>query len=117
MKNQSIAAPRTQASGTLIRTVYDELWLVREPARVAGQQRFMKSSMPFMGMGVPVMRKTARAVFDRYPPHQPIWATGGPRFSHCDARRGTANSAMQRWARGSPPILVQAEHEIRAGTR
>ena len=28
----------------------------------------MKSSMPFMGVRVPVMRKTARAVFDRYPP-------------------------------------------------
>ena len=68
MKNQSIAAPGTQASRTLIRAVYDALWLVREPGRAAGQQRYMKSGMPFMGVRVPVMRKTARAVFDRYPP-------------------------------------------------
>ena len=68
MKNQSIAAPGTQASRTLIRAVYDELWQVREPDRAVGQQRYMKSSMPFMGVRVPVMRKTARAVFDRYPP-------------------------------------------------
>ena len=58
----------TQASRTLIRAVHDELWLVREPARAAGQQRYMKSSMPFMGVRVPLMRETARAVFDRYPP-------------------------------------------------
>jgi len=52
----------------LIRAIHDELWLVREPERAAGQQRYMKSSMPFMGVRVPLMRKTARAVFDRYPP-------------------------------------------------
>ena len=64
----SITTPRTQASRTLIRAVYDELWLVREPARAASQQRYIKSTMPFMGVPVPVMRKTVRAVFDRYPP-------------------------------------------------
>ena len=65
---QSIAAPGTQASCTFIRAVYDELWPVREPGRAAGQQRYMKSSMPYMGVRVPVMRKTARSVFDCYPP-------------------------------------------------
>ena len=68
MKNQPIAAPETGASRTLIRAVHDALWRVREPERAAGQQRYMKSSMPFMGVRVPAMRKTARAVFDRYPP-------------------------------------------------
>ena len=58
-----------QASRTLIRAVCDELWLAREPGRAAGQQRYMKSSMPFMGVRVPVMRKTARAVFDCHPPN------------------------------------------------
>ena len=66
--NLSITAPRKRASCTLIRAVHDELWLVREPERAAGQQRYMKSSMPFMGVRVPVMQKTARAVFDRHPP-------------------------------------------------
>ena len=55
MKNQSIAGPGTQASFTLIRTVHDEIWLVREPWRAADQQRYMKSIMPFMGVRVPVM--------------------------------------------------------------
>ena len=31
----------------LIRAVHDERWLVREPGRAAGQQRYMNSSMPF----------------------------------------------------------------------
>ena len=81
MKNQSIAAPGTQASCTLIRAVHDELRLVREPGRAAGQHRYMKSSMPFMGVRVPVMRKTAQAVFDRYRsagrPSHPIGSTSG----------------------------------------
>ncbi len=68
MKNRSIADPGTEVSRALIRAVRDELWLVREPGRAAGQQRYMKSSMPFMGVRVPVMRKTARAVFDQHPP-------------------------------------------------
>ena len=66
--NLSITEPRTQVSCTLSRAVRDALWSVREPGRAAGQQRYMKSSMLFMGVRVPVMRKTARAVFDRYPP-------------------------------------------------
>ena len=66
--NLPTAAPNTPASRTLMRAVRDALWSVREPGRAAGQQRYMKSSMPFMGVRVPVMRKTARAVFDRYPP-------------------------------------------------
>ena len=52
----------------MIGAVRDALWSVREPERAAGQQQYMKSSMPFMGVRVPVMRKTARAVFDRDPP-------------------------------------------------
>ena len=68
MVSLSITTPRTRASRGLVRAVRDALWSVREPERAAGQQRYMKSSMPFMGVRVPVMRKTARAVFDRYPP-------------------------------------------------
>ena len=53
VKNQSIAGPGIQASFTLIRTVHDELWLV-------DQQRYIKSSMPFMGVRVPVMWSVIR---------------------------------------------------------
>jgi len=63
-----MAEPGTGASRALIGAIRDELWRVREPGRAAGQQRYMKSSMPFMGVRVPAMRKTARAVFDRDPP-------------------------------------------------
>lgn len=55
-------------SRTLIEDARDALWSVREPEKSAGQQRYMKSAMPFMGVRIPVMRKTARAVFDRDPP-------------------------------------------------
>ena len=56
------------ASRKLLAAVHDALRAVREPERAAGQQRYMKSAMPFLGVRVPVMRRTARAVFGRHPP-------------------------------------------------
>ena len=56
------------ASRKLLAAVHDALRAVREPDRAAGQQRYMKSAMPFLGVRVPVMRRTARAVFGRRPP-------------------------------------------------
>ena len=51
-----------------MRAVRDSLWAAREPERAAGQQRYMKSSMPFMGVRVPVMRRTTRAACTRHLP-------------------------------------------------
>ncbi len=69
MKDRSTDTRKTPASRTLITAVRDALWSVREPERAVGQQRYMKSAMPFMGVRVPVMRKVARTVFDRDPPN------------------------------------------------
>ncbi len=65
------ADPRAGSAGAsreLLAAVRDALRAVREPGRAAGQQRYMKSAMPFLGVRVPVMRRAARAVFDRHPP-------------------------------------------------
>ena len=55
-------------SRELLAAVHDALRAVREPDRAAGQQRYMKSAMPFLGVRTPAMRRAARAVFDRLPP-------------------------------------------------
>lgn len=55
-------------SRELLAAVHDALRAVREPDRAAGQQRYMKSAMPFLGVRTPVMRRAARAIFDRLPP-------------------------------------------------
>ena len=64
--------PAPRAAGRpcrrLMRAVRDSLWAAREPERAAGQQRYMKSRLPFMGVRVPVMRRTARDAFDRHLP-------------------------------------------------
>ena len=59
---------RGRVSRALLRAVHDALWAAREPERAADQQRYMRSSMPFMGVRVPVMRRTATAVFNRHAP-------------------------------------------------
>ena len=55
-------------SHPLITTLREALWSAREPERAAGQQRYMKSNMPFMGVRVPVVRRTTRSVFNNHPP-------------------------------------------------
>ena len=57
--------PAEEASRRLAASVRDPLRAVHEPDRAAGQQRYMKSAMPFMGVRVPTMPRTVRAVFDR----------------------------------------------------
>ena len=113
--NQSTAASRTRASRTLIRAVHDELWRVREPGRAAGQQRYMKSAMPFMGVRVPVMRKTARAVFDRHLPAGAdewratilaLWREAGYREERYAALELAVHRPLLRWLNmDSVPLL------------
>ena len=55
-------------SHPLIVAFREALWSARDPERAAGQQRYMKSNTPFMGVRVPVVRKTARSVFNNDPP-------------------------------------------------
>ncbi len=68
MNERSTNTSQASVSRTLIEAVRDALWSVREPEKAAGQQRYMKSAMPFMGVRIPVMRKVAQAVFDADPP-------------------------------------------------
>ena len=68
MSPKSTDSPRGQPSRPLINAAREALWSVREPERAAGQQRYMKSAMPFMGVRVPIVRKNARAVFTEHPP-------------------------------------------------
>ena len=114
--NLSTAVPNMPASRTLIRAVRDALWSVREPGRAAGQQRYMKSSMPFMGVRVPVMRKTARAVFDLYPP-----ARAGDWRATILAQWREATYREERSAAVElvlhPPLLALADHGIRVAAR
>ena len=57
----------SRSTDTLPAELERALWKVREPERASVQQRYMKSSMPFMGVRVPVMRKTARRIFSDRP--------------------------------------------------
>ena len=94
------------ASPVLAAAVHNALRAVREPGRAAGQQRYMKSAMPFMGVRVPVMRRTARAVFDRHPPGSAgvweatilaIWREAGYREQRYAAIELAVHRPFLRW--------------------
>lgn len=48
------------ASGALVRSIVESLREVADPALAPGQQAYMKSAMPFLGVRVPVVRATVR---------------------------------------------------------
>ena len=57
---------------SLIRKIRAELARVADPARAAGSQAYMKSEMPFLGVGAVPLRRVCRQVFDAHPISSPI---------------------------------------------
>ena len=94
------------ASRELLAAVRDALRAEREPDRAAGQQRYMKSAMPFLGVTVPVMRRAARAAFDRRPPPTvevwratilALWREAGYREERYAAIELAVHRPFRRW--------------------
>lgn len=52
---------------TLAQAIRRELALVADPARAAGAQAYMKSEMPFLGVGAVPLRRVCRQVFEAHP--------------------------------------------------
>lgn len=53
---------------SLVDAVRDVLATGGDPERAAGQQRYMKSEMPYRGFTLPVLRKAMRPLLAEYPP-------------------------------------------------
>lgn len=58
----------------LVVAVRETLAAGGDPERAAGQQRYMKSAMPYRGLTLPVLRKAMRPLLAEYPPeHRASW--------------------------------------------
>lgn len=59
---------------TLVETVRRQLSVVADPARAAGAQAYMKSAMPFLGVGAVPLRAVCRRLFGELPlPSAAVW--------------------------------------------
>ena len=107
---------------TLREDLITRLVVAGDPDRAAGQQRYMKSAMPFHGIRVPEVRRIARATFRDHPISDPttwrqevleIWRSA----THREQRYGAIELAYarpyRRWLR--PGALAMIEEMIVTG--
>ena len=93
-----------------------------DPDRAEGQQRYMKSEMPFHGVRVPEVRRLARAVFRDHPVLDPkswqeevlgIWRSATHREQRYAAIEFAYAEPYRRWLR--PGCLAMIEEMIVTG--
>ena len=63
-----LAVPLDPAEPTLVGTIGAELRRAADPTRAPQMQAYMKSSMPYLGVPLPVTRRIARSAAVSYPP-------------------------------------------------
>src|SRR5262245_28360788 len=64
----------TGASRALVADLRAALGTLADPAKAPAMQRYMKSSMPYLGIPTPPLRRACRAVFARHPLDGPdVW--------------------------------------------
>ncbi len=63
-----LVVPLDPADPTLVGAIEVELRHAADPARAPQMQAYMKSSMPYLGVPLPVTRRIARSAAARYPP-------------------------------------------------
>ncbi len=66
----------TEAGRPLVEALRTALAAGADPARASGQQRYMKSAMPYLGRTMPEVRRTVRTTVPAHPlPNRPTWLT------------------------------------------
>ena len=109
-------------TGCLRSDLIARLSLAGDPDRAAGQQRYMKSEIPFHGVRVPEVRRLARAVIADHPiPDSAVWEETGLRIwrraTHREQRYGAIELAYapryRHWLR--PGCLAMLEEMIVTG--
>ncbi|TQJ32155.1 DNA alkylation repair protein [Microbacterium sp. SLBN-146] len=107
------------ADGTeLIAVIRHRLRGAADPSRAAGQQAYMKSEMPFLGVGVPEVRRITRTVLqpDADVDHLRTAALAlWDEATHREERYAAMAILDARQLRGSWTLVPVIEHMVRTG--
>jgi 3-methyladenine DNA glycosylase AlkD len=102
----------------LAQRIRADLRAAAEPARAAGQQAYMKSAMPFLGVRVPearlVARRAAAGITDAASLRATaleLWETAAYR----EERYAAMALVALRPLRGDPEVVAVVEHMVRTG--
>ena len=104
----------TRAARALVTDVRAALAAIADPKKAPAMQRYMKSSMPYLGVPTPPLRRTCRVVFARHPLDGPdewrdailmLWrgATHREHETRCDASLGDSPLS---------PICFEILHDV-----
>ena len=94
-----------------------------DPQRAVAQQRYMKSAMPFYGLGLPAVRSTLRPILREHPPAtrevweattRALWDEATHREERYAAIELTGIAAARPWQ--DPAALALYEHLVRTGS-
>lgn len=116
--------PRTEVHGDLIDAVHGVLAAHGDPVRAAGQQRYMKSAMPFHGVTMPQLRTLIRPLLagKRYALASPtqwqataraLWDDATHREERYAAQELLGHRRYAAWL--TPEVLPLIEHLVTSG--
>ncbi|TQK19525.1 3-methyladenine DNA glycosylase AlkD [Microbacterium sp. SLBN-154] len=107
----------TAAEAALVSDVRAALRRAADPSRAAGQQAYMKSAMPFLGVRVPEVRRLVAEVagtrdsVTRLSAARLLWDDA----THREERYAAMALLRHRALRGDPRLVPIVEHMVRTG--
>lgn len=102
----------------LVERVRADLRAAADPARAAGQQAYMKSAMPFLGVRVPDARRRARGAVPRDARPEALLAASARLWdeaAHREERYAALALLGVPTLRGDPEMVPLIEHMVRTG--
>ena len=118
---RAAAEPHASVSAmtsSLVERIRAGLRAIADPERAAGQQAYMKSAMPFLGVRVPDARRIARTEAGRNTDAETLRAASRTLWDEATVReeRYAAMALLGvRPLRGDPVIVPDIEHMVRTG--
>ncbi|NYF16138.1 3-methyladenine DNA glycosylase AlkD [Microbacterium sp. AK009] len=105
------------AEAALVRDIRAALRKAADPSRAAGQQAYMKSAMPFLGIRVPEVRRLVAEVANSA---GPVTRLSAARLlwddaTHREERYAAMALLRHRGVRGEPRLVPIVEHMVRTG--
>ena len=113
-----MTADEPVAAEEIAARIREELRAHADPTRAPGQQAYMKSAMPFLGVPVPIARRVAVAVAPRATPPEVLLAASAALWddaTHREERYAALALLGIRTLRGDPAMVPLIEHMVHTG--
>lgn len=111
-------SPPPAGDDDLVSGIRTALRAAADPTRAPGQQAYMKSAMPFLGVPVPQARRLTQATFTAHTPPLVLREAAAELWdaaTHREERYAALALLGARQLRGDPELVPLIEHMVRTG--